>query len=136
MCKTYFSSKVREAEKRLLALDYNPRAIEDLKKGIVLKSEGDTVRLSYLTIEERIAVKEFECKYSAFVYATIFVPTKKGDLLHMLYVSDNKSEWVDEMADVRGKTLFSFVCNLTNPKESTINAIGISCRNGGLARVR
>lgn len=136
MCKSYKTSKIKEAKHRLGALGYSPKTVEELSNGFLFKSEGDTVRLSPLTASEMNIVHEFENQHNALVYAVIYTPTRIGDLLHMLFVSDEKCEWIYERDEIRRREPTSFIYNLTYPNQSVTKTIGVSCRNGGLARVR
>lgn len=80
-------------------------------------------------------VKEFEEKNNALVYHVIHSYTELGELLDLLYVSDNEEEWEYDLEDLENWCALSYCINLTDDMCSEYGTIAIKPAAGGLIRV-
>ena len=77
---------------------------------------------------------DFEKETGALVYHAQLAHTEFGDLLALLYVSKNESDWdIDKDMLKNGETL-AYVYNLTDHGLSESGLIGVAPRNGGITR--
>lgn len=81
------------------------------------------------------AVKEIEEKRNIFVYHCILNHTEIGDLLTMLYVSDDEENWKYERQELLGGFVNAYVCNLSCELDSEFGGTQITGVNGGLCRL-
>lgn len=79
-------------------------------------------------------VKEIEEKRNLYVYHCILSHTNIGDMLTMLYVSDDEEFWEFEQEQLKEGYSSAFVCNLTFELDSEFGEIGFDGVNGGLVR--
>lgn len=133
--------KKQEALKRMKVLRLSKNVIDDFdKKGKVYYSERQSKIfdgiLYWLDNKSEYVklVEEFERKYDALVYHCQLVHTSFGDLLSMLYVSNNEEEWEYDMSLLKGGEAYAMVANLDDRRISEIGMIGIVPKNGGVSR--
>ena len=79
-------------------------------------------------------VKKFEKKYNAVVYHVIHTYTNFGELYNLLYVSNDKEEWEQDMEDIADGYVFVWCENVDEPMFSEFGTIGVASRFGGLVR--
>ena len=79
-------------------------------------------------------VEDFENEYHALVYHVIHSYTSFGELLNLLYVSDDEEEWEYDNSDIDDGYVFSYVVNLSEPLFSEFGTIGVKNVSGGLIR--
>ena len=83
-------------------------------------------------------IKEFENKYKALVYHAILTHTEYGDLLDLLYVSNDEEEWEQDNEDITDGYVFIYSMNIVSPEwndNSEFGTIAVKPRMGGLERV-
>lgn len=79
-------------------------------------------------------VKEIEEKYNIYVYHCILTHTNFGDLLTMLYISENEEYWNDEREQLKDGYVGAYVWNASFELDSEFGDVGINGVNGGLVR--
>lgn len=79
-------------------------------------------------------VKEYEKENQAFVYYCILNHTEFGDMLDMLYVSNNVDNWELEREELQEGLVNVFTSDLVNDYYSESGVISISGINGGIVR--
>ena len=123
-----------EAIERMKLLKLHSTPINEFQNDNVINlSEG--IGILFWLEEEQIAlVKKFEEKYQGIVYHAIHNMTNFGELLTLIYVSKNKSEWTRDRKDLQEGYAFSYVINLSYPECSEFGTVGIKSLNGGLIR--
>lgn len=131
-----------EALERLESIrGLNKKVIQDFKtQNVVYYSERlnkifDGI-LYYASNEEDIenTIKNFEKKYNYLVYHAILTHTNFGNLLSLLYVSNNVDEWDTDKQYLKDGETCSYVANLSDIECSEFGYIGIEQKNGGLSR--
>lgn len=131
-----------EALERLQSIrGLNKKVIQDFKtQDVVYYSERlnaifDGI-LYYTSNEEDIenTIKDFEKKYNCLVYHAILTHTIFGNLLSLLYVSNNVDEWNTDKQYLKDGETCSYVANLSDKECSEFGYIGIEQKNGGLSR--
>ncbi len=131
-----------EALERLESIKgLNKKVIQDFKtQGVVYYSERlnaifDGI-LYYTSNEEDIenTIKNFEKKYNYLVYHAILTHTTFGNVLSLLYVSNNVDEWNNDKYCLRLGEACSYVANLSDKECSEFGYIGFEQKNGGLSR--
>lgn len=133
--------KKAEALKRLKMLKVHSNVIKEFEKeGLVNYSEdmGGAFRgiLYWISNEpefEKI-VEDFEKEYGGMVYHAHLCHTEFGDLLSLLYVSDHKSEWATDEADLKEGFPVAYVYNIDGDF-ADIGSIQIAPCNGGITRL-
>ncbi len=131
-----------EALERLQSIrGLNKKVIQDFKtQDVVYYSERLNKifdgMLYYTSNEEDIenTIKNFEKKYNCLVYHAILTHTIFGNLLSLLYVSNNVDEWNNDKYCLRLGEACSYVANLSDKECSEFGYIGIEQKNGGLSR--
>lgn len=122
-----------EALRRMRKLGIVSDAVKQFKDDdTVMVSEGGI--LYWLDDDQKQAVKEFEEAYGGLVFMAIHNNTEFGELLAMLYVSDNKEYWEYDNADLLEGIAFAYVKNITDDSCSECGTIGVRNRFGGLIR--
>lgn len=79
-------------------------------------------------------VKEIEEKRNIFVYHCILNHTEYGDLLSMMYISEDESFWEYEREELKEGYAGAYVWNISFEPYSEFGNIGINGVNGGLVR--
>lgn len=79
-------------------------------------------------------VKEFEEEHNATVYHVIHCHTEFGELLNLMYVSENQEEWEQDKQDLLENYCFVYSYNLYYERCSEFGEVGINVVNGGLIR--
>ena len=79
-------------------------------------------------------VKEIEEKRNIYVYHCILTHTNFGDLLTMLYISENENYWNDERKELKDGYAGAYVWNMSFELDSEFGDVGIAGANGGLIR--
>lgn len=127
--------KVSEALERMRLLKFHPNVItEFLRNQTINASEGGGF-LFWLTEKEKDVVTDFENTHNALVYHVIRNTTELGALLSLMYVSDNKDEWVIDREDIKNGEPLVYVKNMDDDMMSEFGYISITPRYGGLVRV-
>lgn len=138
------SAQKDEAIKRMIKLKLIDNAIEEFRKdGIIEYSEpvyisGYKFGALYWVHNEPewlAKVKEFEEKNNSLVYHVIHSHTQFGELLNLLYVSDDEEEWEMDNEDIEDGYAVAYVINLDAPDCSEFGSIAIRESGGGLLRV-
>ena len=132
--------KKGEAVKRMDALGLMPKIVAEFERsGIIYYSEQEPFGgiLYWLDNEPEweSAVREFEEEYNALVYHVIHTYTEFGELLNLLFVSDDDEEWEYDNDDILEGCAMSYVINLDVPEFSEFGTIGVEEAAGGLIRV-
>jgi hypothetical protein len=80
-------------------------------------------------------IKEFEEKSNSLVYHVIHSYTEFGELLDLLFVSDDEDEWEYDLEDLDDGYAMSYCINLTDQMFSEYGTIAVKQVAGGLLRV-
>ena len=124
-----------EAIRRLKMLCVHPNVIREFRRKTPLLNYSDRGILYWIENDEwKKIISEFEEKYGAMVYHAIFSRTEFGDLLSLLYVSENEEEWHMDRDDMNEGIAYAYVANLDDPFCSEIGGIGIRPFFGGVLR--
>lgn len=130
-----------EALKRMEMLQLMPNVIKDFeKKDKVYYSERQNAIfnaiLYWLDNEKEYVdlVDKFEKEHNCLVYHCQLTHMEFGDLLSLLYVSENEEEWEQDTNDIREGYAFSYVVNLDCHSDSEFGTIGIKPSQGGVLR--
>ena len=85
--------------------------------------------------EEFVAkVKEIEQQHNIYVYHCIFSHTNFGDLLTMLFVSNDQDFWEFEREQLKDGYAGVYVWNMSFEQDSAFGDVGINGANGCLVR--
>lgn len=122
-----------EAISRMKILKLHPNVIKEFSNSGKLNLSLNAA-LYYLNDEQLARVQEFEQKYNAIVYHVIQSDTKFGELLSLLYVSQQTEEWEYDHNDLKEGYPFVYVANLTDETCSEFGFIGIRPIVGGVIR--
>lgn len=79
-------------------------------------------------------VKDFEKEHNAVVYHVIHCYTTFGEILNLMYVSENQEEWEQDRQDLEENYSFTYCYNLDDEWCSEFGSIGIGTRAGGIIR--
>jgi len=122
----------KEALRRMKALQLHKDVVDAFEKeGRLIYSGYGKGILSQVENEQWLScIRAFEEKYNAIVFHIIHDVTDEYSLLTMLYVSQHKDEWTDEI-----KRGVAYVENLSKPHCSDVGSVQIqSTKYGGLKR--
>lgn len=129
----------KEALRRMKALklldegDYT--CVQDFKKNnIVYKSEFHGI-LYWLDEDEQKLVKDFEISHKEqemLVYHCYKAHTELGDILFMLYVSNEKGENERFDIDLQDDIIFTYAANMTEPCFSEFGSAYVKSQFGGI----
>lgn len=126
--------KRNEAIKRMELLKISKKCISEFKKGNVWESEGYGA-LYELNDEEKEIVKKFETKHKGYVvYHLIHNMFEFGECYTILYVSDEKTEWKEDLEDLANGYSMAYVYNKDDEWCSEFGTVGIRSQFGGLVR--
>lgn len=141
MEQTLKEKQKNEALKRMAMLNLMPQVIKDFeKKDKVYYSERQNAIfnaiLYWLDNEPNYVeiVKQFEEKHNCLVYHCQLTHMEFGDLLSLLYVSENEEEWEQDKKDLREGCAFSYVANIDCECYNDFGTIGIKPSQGGVLR--
>ncbi len=80
-------------------------------------------------------IKDFEKEHKGcHVYFAIHTYTEFGELLNLMYISDDEQDWAYDKNDLLNGITFCYVYNLTDDWCSEFGTIGIKGLIGGLVR--
>lgn len=125
----------QEAIKRMRMLNLHTNTINEFEKDDVINLSENGGILYWLDETQRKIVEKFEEKHKAVVYHVIRSFTEFGELLSLLYVSNDSSEWGWDNEDIKFGTILAYVKNLDDDFCSEFGSIGIKSQFGGLMRV-
>ena len=133
------AKKINEAVKRMKALGLFENIIKEFEKNQTLEySEptplGGILYWVHNNPEWSEKIKEFELEYNVLVYHAIHNYTKFGELLTLLYVSNEEENWKYDNEDIKEGYPMAYVLNLDCPEFSEFGAIGVKEIAGGLIR--
>jgi hypothetical protein len=126
--------KTKEAVKRMRILKLPEQVISDfIQSGKVYKHELGII--CQLVEFEKKMIDDFENQYKGIVYAVIQTKTDVGILYSLFYVSEHRSEWKDDVDDLKENTSMLYVINLEIPEFSEFGYIGFrKLKDGVLER--
>ena len=134
------NKKVDEAIVRLKMLGVHQNVIDDFTgkgyyKGKRVINYSERGILYWVENDKwKEIISQFEKKYNALVYHVIYSRTNFGNMLSLLYVSDDEEEWeMDRGAIIEGYS-YAYVENLDDPFCSEIGSICIKPFMGGVVR--
>ena len=132
----------QEAIKRMKILKLLPNIIEDFKtEDIVFYSESlsrDFQGILYWVSNKEDFVElieHFEDRYEALVYHAILGHYDFGTCLNLLYVSNDKSEWITERNVLKEHLDYAYVHNFDEPEFSEFGFIRLRPVSGGVTRI-
>lgn len=127
-----------EALRRMKALQlhdggFNTCVGDFRKNGTPWKSEFHGI-LYWLDEDEAQAVKEFEEEHENYkVYHCYKAHTQFGEILYMLYVSDNEDDTYEQfMEDLEANITFTYAYNFSEPMFSEFGSATIYSMFGGI----
>lgn len=132
--KITLEKKKIEAIQRMKTLKMHENPIREFEKDSVLNKSKHGGILYWLDDKEKELVKKFEQKYNAVVYHVIHNYTDYGEMLSILYVSDEKDEWEYDREDLQSGYACAYVINLDDDFCSEFGSIGVRPQFGGLVR--
>lgn len=124
----------QEAIDRMIMLDLHKNIIKEFEKENILNISRNGGMLYWLTDEEKALVEEFEEKHNYVVYHIIHNYSEFGEMLSLLYVTQDENEWDYDKDDIRHGTALAYVINLECDDFSEFGTIGIKPQFGGLIR--
>jgi hypothetical protein len=131
----------QEAVKRLKLLKVSKNVLREFEQeDVVYYSERQNNMfdgiLYWISNEPQYeeAVSNFEKEHNALVYHAQLTHTEFGDLLSLMYISKNKSEWEQDIDDIKTGQAVVYVLNVEDNLNSEFGSIGITPRNGGVGR--
>lgn len=133
--------KLDEAIRRMKKLKLMPSIINDFKRNRDLVQYSEPTPLGGILYwisnkpEWMEKVREFEKRNNALVYHAIHSYTGFGELLNLLFVSDDPEEWEMDNDDIEAGYVFSYVINFDEPMFSELGTIAVKPAAGGLVRV-
>lgn len=139
--ETLKEKQKNEALKRMAMLNLMPQVIKDFKKNNkVYYSERQNAFfnaiLYWLDNEPNYVelVNKFEKEHNCLVYHCQLTHMEFGDILSLLYVSENEEEWEQDKKDLREGCAFSYVVNIGCECFNDFGTIGIRPSQGGVLR--
>lgn len=130
-----------EALKRMKMLSLMSNVIKDFEKnGKVYYSERQNAMfnaiLYWVDNEPKFTkiIQEKEKKNNILIYHCQLTHTQFGDLLSLLFVSDDEDNWEDERQELRNGIAYCYVANLDCEYDSDWGTIGIKPSMGGVLR--
>ncbi len=130
-----------EALKRMELLKLLPQVKKDFEKnGTIYYSERQNAfflaTLYWVSNNEKFIeiINDFEKKHNSMVYHCQLTHTEWGDMLSLLYVSDNEEEWEMDKDDLKEGYALVRVENLDDSNLSEFGSIGIKPAMGGVVR--
>ena len=123
-----------EAIKRMKFLGLSNTVIREFIMENKLNVSEHCGILYWLSEEEKEMVKTFEKQHNATVYHLIKSQVMGCIHLALLYVSNEKEEWQQDMQDLKEGYTVAKVLNLNIPQFSEIGTIGVKSQIGGLIR--
>lgn len=133
--------KIKEATDRMKKLNLYSQIIKEFEKdqGLVQYSEptpfGGILYWIKNNPEWMDMVGDFEHKYHSLVYHAVHSYTECGEMLSLLYVSDNPEEWCYDNDVLPYNYVGTYTINLTYPEFSEFGGIVVKPIAGGLVRV-
>lgn len=126
----------KEAVRRLKMLGILDEAIGEFERNQTVILSGDLGYLHRLTAEQKEIVRKFERRTGNLVYHVLRSVTPMGEMLSMLYVSDDPDGWEWEFAreDLRMRLPVAYVVNLDHEDLSEYGTIVIKPLLGGVIR--
>lgn len=123
-----------EALRRMKKLNIMKRVIAEFEKEERLNVSDLYGALYWLSDEQKTVVRRFEEESGGLVYHVIRSRSDFGEILSLLFVGKDTSEWEADFNDLERNQVFVYVENLTDPELSEYGAIGITGAYGGLIR--
>lgn len=123
-----------EAIARLKMLKMHNNVINEFKNDNLVNQSEHGGFLYWLDENQQAFVNDFEEKTHCVVYHIIHNYTDIGELLSLLFVSENENEWIQDRLDLQDGYAFVYVKNLSDDYCSEYGTIGIAPRFGGLMR--
>ena len=80
-------------------------------------------------------VREFEEEHNVIVYHVIHCYTSFGELLNLMYISENEEVWEQDVEDLKNGYTLAYAYNLDNDLFSEFGSIAITGKSGGMIRV-
>ena len=123
-----------EALRRMKKLNIMKRVIAEFEKEEKVNVSDLYGALYWLSDEQKTVVRRFEEESGGLVYHVIRSRSDFGEILSLLFVGKDTSEWEADFNDLERNQVFVYVENLTDPELSEYGAIGITGAYGGLVR--
>lgn len=123
-----------EALRQMKKLNIMKRVIAEFEKEEKLNVSDLYGALYWLSDEQKTVVRRFEEESGGLVYHVIRSRSDFGEILSLLFVGKDTSEWEADFNDLERNQVFVYVENLTDPELSEYGAIGITGAYGGLVR--
>lgn len=136
--KVSIEEKRAEAIKRMKEFGFFHEATELFEAdGTPLSSEPPWGAFYALNDQQKAAVHEFEEEYGGLVYSVIrSFHQELGVIDNLLYVSDEKGEWLMDWDDIENMCPCVYAVNYNTPEFSEFGSIGVKMGIGaGLIRI-
>ena len=133
------AKKKVEAIKRMRVMGLMPSVIKDFENNdVVYYSERVGVPGILYWISNKPEwedfIKQFDVDYNTLVYHAELSYLEFGTCLSLFYVSDYKSEWIRDVADLRKGYACCYVWNIDDDLCSEFGSIMFKPANGGILR--
>lgn len=126
--------QINEAIERMKTLKLHKNVINEFKQGTLNMSENGGL-LYWLEDEMLTKIREVEVKYNIVVYHAIHDYTYFGEILTLMYVSDDEEEWKMDREDLANGYPCAYVINLDDDYCSEFGSVEVVPQIGGLKRI-
>lgn len=126
--------KIQQAIDRMTAMGIESKLIEEFRVDQIPICVCDN-QIRKATKEELNLIRPWQNEYQTLPYHLIWTDTTIGNMLSILYVSDQPEEWDMDMDDCKYMTPCAYVMNLSDPICSEFGSIGVQLMSGGLIRI-
>ena len=124
-----------EALERMKLLQLHANAIREFRDEDKLNLSGVCGALYWLSDEQKKLVRDWEKKTGNLVYHVIHGYYDEDEMLNLLYISRDKSEWTRDRENIADEEILAYVVNLSYGYGSEYGYIGIRPVFGGVVRV-
>ena len=131
---------ISEGVKRLRMLNHGmfSQTVRAFKDGVVMVSSRigfNDSEIEYPTSRINAAIAQFEKETGNLVYHALYNRTIFGEIISLLYVSADESEWAAEKSLLERKEPNVFLVNLNNPFGNEYNKVAIRKAKKGVYRI-
>lgn len=126
--------QINEAIERMKTLRLHKNVINEFKEGTLNMSENGGF-LYWIEGEMLTKIRDVEERYNIVVYHAIHDYTDFGEILTLMYVSDDEEEWEMDRDDLTNGYPCAYVINLDDDYCSEFGSVQVVPQIGGLKRI-
>lgn len=126
--------QINEAIERMKILKLHKNVINEFKEGTLNMSENGGF-LYWIEDEMLTKIRDVEGRYNIVVYHAIHDYTDFGEILTLMYVSDDEEEWEMDRDDLTNGYPCAYVINLDDDYCSEFGSVQVVPQIGGLKRI-